>query len=82
MTLLFSLSVCLLVLVPRNYVDQVALYTNTISSVIGPMATLNKLVTTRSNDYINVPMFIFGGTKFVLWLIYGIGEGAFPIAFA
>ena len=68
--------------VPLRYVDQSALYTNTVSSVLGPMATLTKLVKTRNNDYLHVPMFVFGGTKYVLWLIYGIGEGSFPIAFA
>jgi len=68
--------------VPIFFVGTLALMANTISAGIGPMSTLTKLIITRDNHYLNIPMFLFGGIKFLMWFIYGVGEGAFPIAFS
>jgi uncharacterized protein with PQ loop repeat len=63
-------------------VSYFALIANTISAAIGPMGTLSKLIETRDNVYINIPMFMSGGIKYMIWFIYGVGESAFPIAFS
>lgn len=82
MSYLITLALILFLFLPINLVSSIALIVNTISAGIGPMGTLCKLTMTRDNRYLNIPMFIFGGLKYLMWFIYGVGESAFPIAFS
>lgn len=69
-----SVSFFLQTFLPLHIIGQVAFIANSISAGIGPMSTICYLYKTGNNDYINIPMFLFGGLKFTIWFTYGLVE--------
>lgn len=87
-TLLFTLTYffCVILLgysvVPLNTLAVIAFCANTMSAGLGPLSTLCRLYKTGDNRYLNFPMFLTGGFKYLIWFTYGLVEYAFPILFS
>jgi len=74
-----ALATVLMTIVPVWIIEQLALLASTISACVGPMETLNKLMVTRDEGFLNVPMFFFCGVNAVIWTVYGIAVDSYPV---